>query len=457
MPSKRTSRQPELLITLSRDRRRPMREQLQDELRTAIRDRRLRPGTVLPSTRTLADDLSVSRGVVVEAYEQLAAEGYLVTRAGGATRVAELIRVRQQAAAAMTDERFAFDFHPGEPDLHNFPYDSWQRAIRKAARALNPAQLRYRDPRGAIELREALSSYLARARGVVSTPEQVVVCSGCTQGLSLAGRVLQKRGATRLAVEAPGHPHVRQVVMECGLTPVPIPVDDDGLDVTALQRHSVSGVIVSPAHQNPTGTVLSAHRRQQLLAWAARTGAIVIEDDYDAEYRYDRRAVGALQGLSLRHTWYVGSASKLLAPNLRLGWLIVNGPMLDDIVRTKLHVDAGTPVMEQLAYAHFIDSGELDRHLRRMRRIYASRRLALLRALHAHCPDWDVKGAAAGLHLVAVPTTDRQQRAVLDRAARHSIRLYPLSGYNAGTRGFVFGYAKLTEAQIAAAFTRLFG
>jgi GntR family transcriptional regulator/MocR family aminotransferase len=262
----------------------------------------------------------------------------------------------------------------------------------------------------------------------------------------------------RLAVEDPGHPDIRRIVTDAGLRPVPVPVDADGLNVNLLDRARVQAVLVSPAHQNPIGAVLSPERRQQLLAWTARASAYVIEDDYDAEYRYDRAAVGALQGVAPERVIYVGSASKILAPALRLGWLLMDGSLLRSGIEWKRRADNGSPVLEQLTYASFVASGDLDRHLRRMRRVYRSRRQALLEALSVHCPDWSVLGAAAGLHFVAVPPGEVDIPRIVRRAAARSVRLYPLSDYTSGgrtRRGLIFGYARLPERDIAEAVRRM--
>lgn len=454
----RTSRGPELLITLTPRARQPMHVQIQQAVRQAIRERRLRPGAAVPSTRTLAADLQVSRGVVVEAYDQLIAEGYLLATPGASTRVAESVRPAASEPVEPEPARFEFDFRPGEPDLRSFPHEAWRRSCRKALQMLGPGQLGYRDPRGAPPLRSALTDYLARARGVVTSANHVIICTGCAQGLNIAARVLRKHGVERIALEHPGHPDIRRIILEAGLITVPVPVDNDGLDVDVLERKLVQAVIVSPAHQNPMGSVLAPSRRQQLLAWASRTSGFIIEDDYDAEYRYDRTAIGALQGLAPERVIYAGSASKILAPALRLGWLAISRPLLQRGIEVKRYLDNGSPALGQLAYAHFIQSGELDRHVRRMRQLYRCRRDALLDALSRDCPGWNVRGAAAGLHVVAEAPDHTDITRIVSRAAARSVRLYPLSDYASHgprPRGLVFGYARLTEREIAEAVRRM--
>jgi GntR family transcriptional regulator/MocR family aminotransferase len=453
----RTSRKPELLVPLTRGAPTPMHVQIRQALHQAIREGRLPPGTGVPSSRTLAGDLGVSRGVVVEAYEQLIAEGYLVTTPASETRVTESVRAAAPERVGPEPRVFEFDFRPGHPDLRSFPWAAWRRSFRNALR-LAAGQLGYGDPRGTLELRAALADYLSRARGVAGAPSQLIVCTGCAQGLSIAARALRTRTVTRMALEDPGHPDIRRIIVEAGLVPVPVPVDEDGLRVDELERARVRAVVVSPAHQNPMGGVLAPPRRRQLLEWASRTRGFIVEDDYDAEYRYDRTAVGALQGLSPERVLYVGSASKILAPGLRLGWLLIRGPLLEAAVEVKRYLDNGSLVIEQLTYAHFVRSGELDRHLRRMRRRYRSRRDALLKALSRHCPGWTVRGAAAGLHLVAEPAADVDVRLVVEQAEERSVRLYPLADYafhNPRRTGLVFGYGWLSESEIEKAILRI--
>jgi GntR family transcriptional regulator / MocR family aminotransferase len=458
VPANRTSRKPEILIALDRRGPRPLHVQIQQMLRQAIRARRLRPGAAVPSTRTLAEDLDVSRGVVVEAYEQLIAEGYLVASAGSATRVTASVRAAPEAHVEPPQAVFEFDFRPGAPDARSFPMEAWKRATRAGLQMLTPGHLGYGSPEGAMELRAALADYLARVREVVGSAHQLIICTGAAQGLGIAGRTLRKHGVTRVAIEDPGHPEIRRIVLEAGLATVAVPVDDEGLRVDVLERSRAEAVILSPAHQNPMGSVLSPLRRQHVLDWATRVSGYIVEDDYDAEYRYDRTAVGALQGLAPERILYVGSASKILAPGLRLGWLLIAGPLLSSAAELKRCLDNGSPVLEQLTYAHFVATGELDRHLRRMRRLYQSRRAALLKALSRQWPGCVVRGTAAGLHLVAVPPRPVDIPRVVSGAAARSVRLYPLSEYatrDRDQRGLVFGYASLSEAEIAEAFRRI--
>lgn len=456
--SERTSPRPELLVRLARGSREPLRQQIERAFRDAIRSQRLGPGSAVPSTRTLASDLGVSRGVVVQAYDQLIAEGYLLSTPGAPTRVSGAVRAPAPEPPEPEPRSAEIDFRPGEPDLRAFPLEAWRRSLRAVLSDLDHRWLGYNDPRGLAGLRTALATYLARARGVAVAAQNIVICNGCAQGLSMAGHVLRRQGVKRVAIEAPGHPDIRHILDEAGLEIVPVPVDDEGLRVSDLEPHRVRAVVLSPAHQNPVGGVLAPHRRQQLLAWASRAAGVIVEDDYDAEYRYDRVGVGALQGLAPERVIYVGSTSKILAPALRLGWLVAGRPFLEDAIETKRRLDNGSPAIDQLTLAHFLDAGELDRHIRRMRVPYRCRRDALLAAIARYCPRWQVRGAAAGLHLLAESPASVDIDRVVQRAAEASVRLYPLSRYTVGAprqAGLVFGYARLTEREIVDGMRRV--
>ena len=289
---------PELLLRLDRDGA-ALRAQLEDQLRDAVRCGRLGPGVALPSSRALARELGVSRGVVVEAYAQLAAEGYLVASQGAPTRVSEAASPGPGAAPAGAGERPPrFDFRTGRPDVSLFPRSAWLASLRRALRDAPDVRLDYGDPRGAPELRAALARYLGRVRGVACDPERVVVTSGMAQGMALFARALTAAGAHRMAMEDPSSAPGRAQLAANGLEIVPIPVDEDGLRTAALEDARADCVMVTPAHQFPLGVVLAPERRAALLDWAGRAGAVVLEDDYDAEYRYDRQPVGAVQGLA---------------------------------------------------------------------------------------------------------------------------------------------------------------
>ena len=449
----------ELLLRLDRDGgAEPLHAQLERELRTAIRAGRMAAGERLPPTRALAAELGVSRGVVVEAYAQLAAEGYLRARRGAGTVVAAVAQPSAPARASDLPRPVPEDFHPGTPDLASFPRATWQRSLRSVLRDAPDAQLGYADPAGTQELRSALARYVGRARGVEADAERVLVTSGLTQGVALACRALRARGARRIAVEDPGFFVHRAVVAHCGLEPVPVPVDERGLRTDLLAAVQADALLATPAHQMPLGGVLAPERRTALLAWAQACDAYVIEDDYDAEHRYDREPVGALQGLAPERVIYAGCASKLLAPALRLGWLVLPQKLRGAVAREKAFDDLGSSALEQLALADFLERGELDRHLRRVRPRYRARRDALLAALARELPAWRVGGGiAAGLHVVALAPDAVDEAALLAAAAAHGMRLHGLSWFQVrpGPPGLVLGFASASEPAIARAVGQL--
>jgi len=408
----------ELIVTLDRADPEPLHRQLERALRDAVRGGRLTAGSLLPSTRALAGQAGVSRGIVVEAYEQLAAEGYLVARPGGATRVATAAHPAAARRSAIAPASVDFDFRPGRPDLGLFPREAWLRSVRRALGEAPSERLGYLDGRGVPELRMALADYLDRARGTAADPGDIVICSGFSQGLKLVGQVLHESGARRVAVEDPTQPETGDDLRAIGLEVVPIAVDESGMQVGDLDAADVDAVVVTAAHQYPTGGVLPPERRVALLAWAERSGGLIVEDDYDAEFRYDREPIGALQGLRPGRVVYAGSASKILAPGLRLGWFVVPTALSDRVARAKLVADLGSPAIDQLAFADFLAHGELDRHLRRMRAIYRARRDALLVALARHLPELRPVGASAGLHVLAWLPPDVDEAAVIAAAAR---------------------------------------
>jgi GntR family transcriptional regulator/MocR family aminotransferase len=473
-----TSFGPELLIELRGSKRRA---QLEDRLRELVRDGTLLAGTRLPSSRALADDLEVSRRLVVDAYAQLLAEGYLVSRHGAGTYVAATAATGEEGSRPRDAPPLRFDFFPGAPDLASFPRALWLRAMREVLRTAPPHTFAYPDVRGAPELRHALAGYLRRVRGVAVEPDAIVTCAGATHGLALLARALVKLGERSIAVEDPCLPPHRVVLSYAGLAVLPVAVDEHGLDAAALapsRDSSVSSpdvarpgddeppsestpraVLATPAHQCPTGVVLSPARRAALIAWARANDALVIEDDYDAEFRYDRAPLGALQGLAPDHVAYVGTASKTLAPGMRLGWLVLPPMLLDAVVEAKLLDGLGSPVLDQLALARLIETAAYDRHLRAARRRNRARRDALLAAVEHSLPGACVSGISAGLHaLVRLPRTV-DAHALMAAAAQRSVGVYPLSFHLMSsppeTDAVVLGYAGLSEPAIAEGIARL--
>ena len=451
-----SSSSPELLVELDRATSEPLHRQLADGLRSAIRSGRLAPHARMPSTRTLAADLGVSRRLVVDAYSQLTAEGFLLSRHGSGTRVATVEAASAPPRAEPT-RRFDVDFLPGSPDLGSFPRAAWLRALRTGLAGVGSESLGYVEPQGLASARVAVADYLRRTRGVQADPRHIVLCSGASQAVALLSSALGE-GQLPLAMEDPGFWLHRMILRHNGIEPTPVPVDEDGIDVAALADSGARTVLCTPAHQSPTGVVLSAARRTALVEWA-RAGHLVIEDDYDAEYRYDRAPVGAVQGVVPDRVIYVGSTSKTLAPGLRIGWMVLPSELLGAIRLAKSLADTGSSVMDQIAFTELLTSGAYDRHLRQMRRRYLGRRNALLAALARHLPQATVLGAAAGVHLSVrfppgYPVSD-----LVRRAAAMRVNVEPLSHCYADTAtappGLLLGYANLTESQIDAGVAAL--
>ncbi|MFE1325317.1 PLP-dependent aminotransferase family protein [Streptomyces sp. NPDC058741] len=433
---------------------------LQAALREAVRTGRLAPGTRLPSSRDLAADLGVSRGLVTEAYEQLTAEGYLRSGRGAGTWVGAAARAARPRADDLAPRTpgARVDFVPGTPDLALFPRSAWAAAQRAVLADLPHQDLGYPDPRGLPRLRVALAELLARRRGVVADPERIVVVSGVAQATALLGCALHARGLRSIAVENPGSPQHEALYAAAGVTPVPVPVDGEGIAPGALRASGVRAVVTTPAHQFPTGIAYTARRRAELLDWAREVDGLVLEDDYDGDFRYDRAPVGALQGLDPDHVAYTGSVSKSLAPGLRLGWLLVPESWAADVVERKRTMDLGHPSLDQAVFARFLERGDYDRQLRRCQRAYRERRDALVAALDEHFPGSSVSGIAAGLHVIAaLPRRHGPEERFLGRVTAAGVAVRPLSAYThrpdedpgAQEVRLVLGYAHVPPARIA--------
>jgi GntR family transcriptional regulator / MocR family aminotransferase len=444
-------------------------------LRAGIGDGRLRPGTALPATRALADDLGVSRGVVVEAYQRLREEGLISGRSGAGTTVLPAAppvpsRSRRPELATLTPtdplalpRRWLagaeLDLSPGVPDLSAFPRAAWLRAERRVLAETSAADLGYGDPRGHLQLRTELAGWLARTRGLRAVPDEIVVVAGVAQALALVAQVLRARGHTRIAVENPGSRGTRDELAHWGLAPVPVAVDEHGLDVAALARTGVPAAELTPAHQFPTGVVLSPERRRDLLDWAAG-GGLIVEDDYDAEFRYDRAPVPALHTSAPGRIAYAGSVSKTLAPGMRLGWLVPPPDLYEDVVRAKHASDLGAPALPQLVLARLITSGGLEQHIRQVRTRQRRRRDALLGALQEHLPGARVQGIPAGLHLLVTFPGLSGRLDDTDLAARlgqAGVLAHALSWHRdgPGPPGLVLGYAAHTPGQLREAARRI--
>ncbi|HEX2485474.1 MAG TPA: PLP-dependent aminotransferase family protein, partial [Myxococcota bacterium] len=499
-----------------------LQQRLYAALRRAILDGTLRPGARLPATRVLARELGVARNTAIAAYEQLADEGYVAARTGAGTRVESVlpdalpdpgrlsagrtgVPGRSRAGAAsrsapklvppgfalgrgagaaprlsahgerivagaprrgvawgMPRRHLPYDFRYGEPAYGDLPLETWWRLLGRRARRASGGRLAYGEPAGAVELRAALAGYLRRARGVVAEPEQILVTRGAQQAIDLVARLLVDPKA-RVALEEPHYTGFSLALAAYGARLVPIPVDDEGLDVAALERErGVRGVFATPSHQFPTGGVLSLERRLRLLAFAERCDAFVLEDDYDGEYRYEGRPLPSLQSLDrAERVLYVGTASKLLFPSLRIGWLVVPEPLARAFTLAKAYTDTGSATLEQLALADLIEGGHLERHVRRSRVRNAARREALRRAVERHLAGRAVlAGTRAGLHgLLWIPGLAASREAELRReAAARGVGIYPVHPFYARAprqAGYVLGYASLEEAAIEEGVARL--
>ena len=437
------------------------RAQLERQLRDGIRSGRLRPGAPLPPSRALARQLGISRGVVVDAYSQLVAEGYLTARTGSGTRVADTVGAHSARPRSVVEATPAirYDLRSGLPDVSSFPRRAWQSATARAMRELPDAWLQYGRPRGYSGLRVALTDYLARARATLAEPSRILICTGISHGTALIWRTLRERGARRIGVEDPGWPGQSESVRYAGLEPVPIRVDECGLVVTELEESDVDAVVVTPSHQHPTGVVMAPERRAALVQWVRGRDALIVEDDYDAEYRYDRDPVASLQGLAPEHVVYAGTASKMLAPGLRLAWLVLPSTLVDDVTAQQLTIKASPAVVDQAALGYMIERGDLERHLRQMRRHYRRRRDALMEGLSRHLPDARVGGAAAGLHLVAWLPETADETGIAARARERGVAIHTLHGdcsaVAAVPPALLLGYSLLPEDSLGRATEEL--
>ena len=431
---------------------------LEQALRHAVRTGRLQAGAALPSSRALAADLGFSRATVVSAYEQLSAEGYLTSVHGAGTQVGELHSPSPEPRRSTGPaQRFTHDFRPGEPDGSLFPRRSWQRSVRNTLRTTADADLGYADPRGAPALRSTLAEYLSRSRAVAATAQAISVFAGFGSALGFLGELFASRGITEVAVEDPMLAFHRDILQLTGITPVPLPVDEQGLVADELARSGVRAVFVTPSHQYPLGVTMTPERRTALISWANSCDGWIVEDDYDGEFRYDRQPIGALQGLDPERVIYAGTASKSLIPGLRLSWLVVPRALRRDLGAVK-HLRGGTSTLEQLALHDFINRGELDRHLRVARGIYRERQLALVEELHRRVPKLSVNQPAAGLHLTAVLPRTVDEAVLIDAAAAEGIGLMGLESHFAGSpteTGLVLGYSRPAQHSFANALEQV--
>jgi len=432
------------------------RDLLLSALRDAVRSGRLAPGTMLPPSRTLATDLGLARNTVAEAYAELVAEGWLASRQGAGTWVVNVSGADIPATPRGVRVVPTHNLSPGSPDVSEFPRTAWVAATRRALADAPTEALRIGDPRGRPELRNALAEYLARARGVRTSPESIVICAGVRHAVELLTRAV----GGPIAVEAYGLFIFRDAIDALGTSTVPIGLDEQGAVISDLDELDVPAVLLTPAHHNPQGMPLHPSRRTAVIDWAQRTGGYVFDDDYDGEFRYDRQPVGALQALCPDRVAYLGSTSKSLAQTLRLGWTALPDELIDPVIAAaggaQFYVDA----INQLTMAEFIVSGQYDRHIRRMRGRYRRRRDTLIDALAGF--DVGISGLAAGVN-VLLTLPEGSEHEVLRRAGEAGIALQGLSRMRhplaevPNRDGIIIGFAAPAEHAFAAAVEALCG
>ena len=461
MPVSQTNLAWDMLLDLGQPADGPLHDRVKQALRSAIRDGRVGVGSALPPSRKLAADLGCSRWAVTEAYSQLIAEGYLEARSGSATRVRwardPVPNERPPPSGQAPAPRF--DLAPGLPDLRAFPRRRWADAVRAQATTVAFAELGYPPPEGHIRLRRLLTEYLRRSRGASATPDDVTLCTSVTDGVQRICHALRASGITAIGCEEPGWTRLREVVRAAGLTVVPIRTDGGGLQISDLAGHpDLRAVLTTPAHQFPRGTVLVPERRAALLRWARDVDGVILEDDYDAEFRYDRRPVGTVQGMDPSRVILLKSLSKMLSPALGIGW-IVAPPHWTDAVRGTDPAAPVPPTLDQLAFATLLESGAYERHLRGCRQRYRARRDALVRALADNLPGTPVSGVAAGLHLVLRLPDAVDTAAVVRAAAGRAVRIADLASYHAtddhADHGLVLGYGNLADGAVQEAVRQL--
>lgn len=462
-------------------------EWLTSEIRTAIAEGRLPLGSRLPASRVLASELHISRGVVTEAYRRLSEDGHLLGHGRGGTVVvaapwAAQAAVKKPPSSSLVTSlapapagravfagpsradvfelyrglSAAIDLSPGVPDLSAFPRAAWQQAEHQVLADLPASALGYSDPRGSAVLRQAVSGWLARNRGVAVRPDEVLVVAGVSQALALIAHVLRAEGVIQLAVEEPGSLGARQLLQYWGAQTLPVAVDGAGLVVSQLRSSGAPAVLVTPAHQFPMGVVLDGDRRRQLVDWASE-GGIVIEDDYDAEHRYDRPPVPALRSLAADRVFYLGSVSKLLAPALRVGWVVSPVRYREALLAAKRQSDLGNAVLPQLVLARLMDNDGLERHLRSLRARHRARRDAMLQAISRHLTGALVHGAAAGLHLTVTFQAGFDDASLAVAALDEGVKVQPLSWHRQtpGLPGLVLGYAASTPDTVREGIAKL--
>lgn len=477
------------IIQIDRLSEEPLHRQIYNAYRTAIVQHTLRPRERVPSTRTLADELGVSRIPVLNAYAQLLAEGYFEARVGSGTVVSSTLpeqvmrpqhsfprpasrkvpRLRSvnysdlpsphSVVRWLAGRRGAFS--PGQPALDHFPFKIWSRLVARRCRDLSLASMHYGDPMGFRCLREVIASYLRTSRGVRCEADHIMIVSGSQQALEISTRVLLERGS-RVWIEEPGYRFARDVFHLNGCRVVPVPVDSEGMDVEAGMRRcrSAEAALVTPSHQYPMGATMSASRRLQLLEWAHSSGSWIIEDDYDSEYRYEGMPISSLQGLDPgNHVVYIGTFSKVLFPTLRIGYVVIPPDLVERFIAVRLTMDISPPNFFQLVLADFIQEGHFSRHIRRMRLLYRERRSALLESIRNELDiAVTVLGEQAGLHVSVTLPQGFDDHELSERAARDGLWLVPLSSSyieRPSPQGFILGFSNIPAGEIPRTMKKL--
>jgi GntR family transcriptional regulator/MocR family aminotransferase len=464
------------LIAVHRESARPLHRQIYDSFRAMILERRLQPGQQIPSSRTLAEELGISRIPVLSAYGQLLAEGYVESRAGAGTFITASLPdefvsaaaplAESQASRPMVTEdepwfRGSGAFSVGQLAYDHFPFRAWSDLVTRHARRVRTSSMNYSDAMGLKAFREVIADYLRTARAVQCEASQIMIVNGSQHALSLSAHVLLERESA-VWIEEPGYEFLRAALTLSGCRMIPVPVDSEGLDVTAgiALGANARAAYVTPSHQYPLGVTMSAARRLQLLEWAQKSGAWIVEDDYDSEYRYESMPIASLQGLDRgSRVIYIGTFSKTLFPSLRLGYMVIPAGLVDRFAAVRKATDLCPPHLYQAALADFMHEGHFARHIRKTRLLYAGRRSALVEALRNEFGgEIEILGAAAGMHLVVTLPPGFSDREIALRAAEEGLRLWPLSTSYAGAevrQGFILGFGSTKAEEMAAQVRRL--
>lgn len=444
-------------ITLNRQCEMPLKRQLYNALRSLILDGKLRGDEALPSTRELAKNLGVSRNTVCEAYDMLIVEGFIKNRQGAATKVVEGLYVEKMSDSPTLEHEISTptvlaDFRTGQPDMRLFPRYAWQQMLHRVSEEIPLHQLGYTSPQGLSLLRDEISGWLFRNRGLSVDPMDIFITSGATHGLHMIGNLLYKDGQNIL-IEDPCHMGMLHTFINKGFHIIPVPVDVQGIQIEYLNCKNTAAIYVTPSHQFPLGGILPAERRASLIRYAREKGIYIVEDDYDSEFRYSGQPIAPLFAMDPQHVIYVGTFSKILFPALRIGYVILPRQLHKRWCELRIHTDVQNPTFEQSALAEFLHTRKLDRHVQKMRRIYGERRLILLETLKEEFGEvWNLWGDAAGLHLVLEFSGINFDNEFIINSNKNGIRINVVENYCI-RKGFhldklLLGYGHLEPGEI---------